>query len=121
MKEEDVYWVGTQPILERKAAALADDPAFVAAISAACEAAGCPVNRFISAMGPYGTWLVEIQRAGQVQRILWNGKEACLVLQVPLIEGGWEDPLSIEVATQDTAGFLAGVNEIFASAAQRDV
>ncbi len=121
MKEEEVYWVGTQPILERKAAALADDPVFVAAISAACEAAGCPVNRFISAMGPYGTWLVEIQRAGQVQRVVWNGKEARLVLQVPLVEGGWEDPLSIEIATQDTAGFVAGINEIFSSAAQRDV
>jgi len=116
MKEENVYWVGTQPISEKKAPSLGDDPAFVEAISAACEAAGCPVSRFISAMGPYGTWLVEIQRAGQGQRILWNGKDAALVLQVPLVEGGWEDPVSIEVATPDAAGFVAGINEILQSA-----
>jgi hypothetical protein len=121
MKEENVYWVGTQPIGEKKTPVLADDPEFVAAISAACEAVGYPVARFISALGPYGTWLVEIQRAGQGQRILWNGKDACLVLQVPLVEGGWEDPVSIEVATQDTGGFVAGVNEIFSMAERENV
>ena len=114
MKEENVYWVGTQPLAEKQAPHLADDPAFVAAISAACEAAACPVKRFISALGPYGTWLVEIQRDGQIQRVLWNGKETRLVLQVPLVGGGWEDPRSIELAKQDTDGFVAGVAEILA-------
>jgi hypothetical protein len=112
MKEENVYWVGTQPIGEKKAPMLADDPGFVTAITTACEAEGCHVQRFVSALGPYGTWLVEIQRDGQVQRILWNGKEAKLVLQVPLRQGGWEDPLTIEVATQDQDGFVAGVTEM---------
>jgi len=112
MKEENVYWVGTQPIGEKKAPDLADDPSFVAAITAACEAADCIVQGFISALGPYGTWLVEIKRDGQEQRILWNGKEAKLVLQVPLHQGGWEDPLAIEVTMQDKNGFVEAVTDI---------
>ena len=104
--------MGTQPVEEKKAPGLADDPNFVTAISTACEAAGCPVQRFVSALGPYGTWLVEIRRDGEEQRVLWNGKEARLVLQIRLTQGGWEDPLSIEVPVQDTDGFVAGVAQI---------
>ena len=84
----------------------------VAAISSACEGAGCQVGRFISALGPYGTWVIEIERAGEDQRIVWNGKEERLVLQVKLRQGGWEDLPSIAVAAQDTDGFVAAVTEI---------
>jgi len=112
MKEENVFWVGTQPLSEKRAPGLADDENFVAAISSACEGAGCQVGRFISALGPYGTWVVEIERDGEDQRIVWNGKEERLVLQVKLSRGGWEDPLTIEVASKDMDGFVAGVKEI---------
>jgi len=112
MKEENVFWVGTQPLPDKKAPVLADDESFVAAISGTCEAAGCRVGRFVSALGPYGTWVIEIERAGEDQRIVWNGKEERLVLQVKLRQGGWEDLPSIAVAAQDTDGFVAAVTEI---------
>ena len=67
-------------------------------------------------MGPYGTWLVEICRESQTQRVLWNGKEEQLVLQVPLMNGGWEDPLIISVDSQDTEGFVAGVQRLLGAA-----
>jgi len=112
MKEENVFWVGTQPLLEKKGPVLADDESFVAAISATCEAAGCRVGRFVSALGPYGTWVIEIQRDGKDQRIVWNGKEERLVLQVELSQGGWEDPLAIEIDNKDADGFVAGVTRL---------
>ena len=116
MDEHEVYWVGQQPLAlndaEKKQPMLGDDPAFVQAITAACAAAGYPLERFISALGPYGTWLAEIKRESQTQRVLWNGKDQQLVLQVPLQNGGWEDPLIMEVAVQDQDGFVAGVTEL---------
>jgi len=111
LKEENVFWVGTQPLTEKKQPALADDEEFVAAIAGACAAAGCRAGRFVSALGPYGTWVVEVERDGvqRAQRIVWNGKEARLILQSELPQGGWEDSRVIEVAAPDTAGFVAGV------------
>jgi len=114
-EENTVFWLGGQP---RGAAGpverLADSEEFVAAIRNVCEEAGCEFQRIISALGPYGTWLVEIQRDGKAQRVLWNGREERLVLQVQLSRGGWEDPLSITVADQDIDGFAAAVRAILA-------
>ena len=112
MKEESVFWVGTQPLLDKKTPDLADDESFVAEIRCACESAGCKVQRFISALGPFGTWLVEIEHHGEEKRILWNGKEERLILQVKLSQGGWEDPMAIAVATKTLDGFVDGINAI---------
>ena len=112
MKEDSIFWLGGQPGSQQKPDRLADDENFVAAIRAACEAAGCEYQRFISAQGPYGTWLVEIRRGGKAQRVLWNGKDACMVLQIELSQGGWEDAIVIEVAELDLDGFVAGVDQI---------
>jgi len=114
MKEESVFWVGTQPLLDDRSPGLAHDEQFVAAMTRACAAAGCKVHRFVAALGPYGTWLVEIERDGEDQRVLWNGKEQRLVLQVKLEQGGWEDPRSLEIPDQDTEGFVAGITELLA-------
>ena len=114
MKEDDVFWLRGTPGANRQPEQLADTPEFVTAIRNTCETAGCPVERLVSAKGPYGTWLVEIQRHGQDQRVLWNGKDRKLVLQVPLPQGGWEDAVAMEVQSQDTPGFVAGVSAILA-------
>ena len=114
MKENDIFWLGGRPAPEKKGDRLADDENFVAAVRAACEAAGCEYQRFISALGPYGTWLVEISRDGKAQRVLWNGKDECMVLQTELSQGGWADAVVIDVAEQSLDGFVAGVNQILA-------
>jgi hypothetical protein len=120
MKEETVYWVGTQPLPDNKTASIADDESFVAAIRCACESAGCQVRQFVSALGPFGTWLVEIEHHGEEKRILWNGKEERLILQVKLSQGGWEDPMAIAVATKTLDGFVDGVNAILSVIADND-
>jgi len=112
MKEESIFWVGTQPLAKKKTPSLADDESFVAAISSACESAGCQVGQFISALGPFGTWLIEIERHGEEQRILWNGKEERLILQIKLSQGGWEDSIAINVETKNLDGFVHSVNSI---------
>lgn len=115
-KEDDVFWLGGAPGIRKKpgepSGHLADRAEFSAAITRCCESAGCTVKQFVSAMGPYGTWLVAFEREGHAQRILWNGREERLVLQVELPNGGWEDPISIEVAQPDQAGFIAGVEQV---------
>jgi hypothetical protein len=112
MKEEGIFWRGGAPGAKDKKNRLADDEQFVAAIREACETAGCRFQRFISAQGPYGTWLAEFERDGQAQRVLWNGKDECMVLQIKLSQGGWDDAITIEVATYDQLGFVAGVSDI---------
>jgi hypothetical protein len=112
LKEEGIFWRGGAPGAKDKKGRLADDAEFVAAIRGACESAGCRFQRFVSAQGPYGTWLAEIERDGQAQRVLWNGKDECMVLQIERKQGGWDDTITIEVGTHDQPGFVAGVTEI---------
>ena len=119
VKEDEIMWIGRRAGSGTVEPKLADDENFVAAIREACETAGCRFQRFISAMGPYGTWVAEIERDGEDQRVLWNGKGARLVLQVKLPEGGWEDPISLDVPDQDTDGFVARVKALLADAPAR--
>lgn len=115
-REEDIFWLGGAPGTRKQpgepSGHLADRSEFTAAITRCAESAGCTVKQFVSAKGPYGTWLIVYRRAGRAQRILWNGREQRLVLQLELPNGGWEDPISIEVASQDQTGFVAGVEQI---------
>jgi hypothetical protein len=112
MTDNEVHWVGKRPGQDEKRTELLRDEAFIEAIRAVCESSGCRYQRFVAAMGPYGTWLAEIQRDGIDQRVLWNGKDECLVLQVKLPEGGWEDPVSLEVPEQTADGFVERVGAL---------
>ena len=110
MNEDQVHWVGTNKHH------LADDEQFVAAIRTVCEAGGYRFDRLISAMGPYGTWVAEIHRDGADLRVVWNGKDEQLVLQVQLPQGGWEDPVVKEVPEQTCDGFVERVGALLAAA-----
>ena len=112
-QEDEIFWLGGAPGAS-DSPRLADDEAFVAAIRSCCEASGYRAGRFVSAQGPYGTWLIEVQRAGPPERIVWNGRDRCLVLQRKLPSGGWEDPRSASVAATDTDGFVAAVAALLA-------
>ena len=109
MKENEVFWLGSRSRSGDERSNFADEEEFVAAIQAACEAHGCEVQRFVSAKGAYGTWLLEFGRDGINQRIVWNGKEEKLVLQVALTRGGWEEPKATTVASVDVQGFSEGI------------
>ena len=82
------------------------------AMQAECEGHGCTIQRFVSAKGVYGTWLLEFERDGANQRIVWNGKEEKLVLQVVSARGGWDEPKATTVGSIDVPGFSAGIREL---------
>ena len=112
MKENDVFWLGTRSRSGDQRRNFADEKEFAMAMQAACEAHGCTIQRFVSAKGVYGTWLLEFGRDGTNQRIVWNGKEEKLVLQVALARGGWDEPKVTTVASIDAPGFSAGISEL---------
>ena len=117
--EEDVFWLGGAPSTRKRpgepSGHLADVADFQTAVQARCQSAGGVVKQFVSARGPYGTWIVEFSRADRAERIVWNGREERLILQIELLNGGWEDPVSIAIASRDEAGFLAGVEQLLAN------
>jgi len=119
MMEQTIFWAGRKPRVEPASGHLADSPEFVDGIGRACAARGCPVQRFISAQGPYGTWLAELDRGEYGQRVLWNGKERQLVLQVRRKHGGWDEPKSLPVADISLEGFVAAVTELLGDAMDR--
>ena len=112
MPEKEIFWLGGKPNHESSEPRLADSPDFADAMRSTFESMGCEYERLISAQGPYGTWLVEFRRGGEQQRVLWNGKDAIMVLQQQRPGGGWDDPREVEVSVQDQNGFIAAVREI---------
>lgn len=115
MTEESVFWLGGRPQSATAGQHLADTPEFVAAIRSACEAVGAEVQQFVSAKGPYGTWLVAIRREGADERILWNGKDRTMVLQTALAQGGWEDTRVQAAEPQDTGAFVAALRSLLSA------
>ena len=109
MKENEIHWLGKRSRSGRQRRNFADEDDFVAAMQTACEEHGCQIQRFVSAKGVFGTWLIEFSRDGKNQRIVWNGKEEKLVLQVELPQGGWEEPTATAVASADIQGFGDGI------------
>lgn len=109
MKEDEVFWLGTRSRSGDQRSNFADEPDFVAAMQNACEAHGGRIQRFVSARGVYGTWLLEFRRDGKNQRIVWNGKEEKLALQVESTTGSWEEPKATNVRSVDIQGFDEGI------------
>jgi hypothetical protein len=112
LQEDEIFWMGGQRGSPDEKTQLADDGDFVDSIEAACRSAGAEVSRFVSAQGSYGTWLVEFRLGGQSQRLVWNGKEQKLVLQVERERGGWDEPQETSVVVMDAGGFIAAVHQL---------
>jgi len=112
MKENEVFWLGKRSRTGEEHKNFADEPEFAAAMQDACTGYGCKVQRFVSAKGVYGTWLLEFERGGTNQRIVWNGKDEKMVLQVMLARGGWEEPKETTIDETDIPGFIDGIREL---------
>lgn len=112
MSKNEVFWLGQRARSGERCRNIADEPQFSAAMQALCRKNGCKVRRFISAKGEYGTWLIEFERDGQNQRIVWNGKDEKMVLQVERPRGGWDEPSEIAIEEIDAAGFADGINRL---------
>jgi len=111
-QETEVFWLGGPPGGANSAPRLADTEQFVVAITRVCEEMDCQVDRFVSAKGVYGTWLVELSRNAGKQRVVWNGKDKKLSLQVERSHGGWDDAAETSVALENVDGFIEGVRAV---------
>lgn len=114
MSEHEIMWIGRQPTADLQAELPTDDPAFEARLRETCEAAGCPVRRYIAARGEFGSWLIELERADQTQRLIWNGKNLRLSLDEPNQGGGWNELLAEEFSAADLEIITAAMQRILA-------
>ena len=96
-------WIGRRPT----SLAPAENPAatedYAEAVTAACADCGLEVDDYIAAAGPFGSWLVRFERNGGRGRLVWNGKERCLLLEEPSgvewVERGRFEPADTELGT----------------------
>jgi hypothetical protein len=110
--ESEIFWLAAPSDRSKNAPKLADSTGFSAAIAQVCEEANYQVIRFVSAKGAYGTWLVELKRDAVEQRVVWNGKDKKLVLQLRRSEGGWDDTIVISISPETLESFARGVKSI---------
>lgn len=114
MSEQEVFWVGRRPSADQQPVLPTEDPAFEAALREVCEAAGCPVQRYIAARGAFGSWMLELSRKDQPRRLIWDGKASRLCLDAPNRAGGWNE-ISAEALTRpDAEAVLAAMQQILA-------
>jgi hypothetical protein len=112
MSEQEVCWVGRRPSTDQPPALPAEDPAFEATLREICDAAGCPVQRYIAARGAFGSWLLELSRDGQTQRLIWNGKASRLSIDAPNRAGGWNELSAETLERTDTEAVFAAMQRI---------
>lgn len=114
MSEHEIMWIGRQPAADQHAELPTDDPAFEARLRDVCEAAGCPVQRYVAARGGFGSWLLEIERDNQTQRLIWNGKESRLSLDRPNRGGGWDESVFETLDSTDNEALDVAMRRILA-------
>ena len=112
MKEESVFWLGGKPASRQTAEAPPVPETIEPAVREACRTHGLEPEDFVAALGGFGSWLVHFTRGARRERIVWNGREAKLVLQGAIRSGGWEDLRDCAVAQPDTAGFVAAIGTL---------
>ncbi|UCG72173.1 MAG: hypothetical protein JSV45_13125 [Chromatiales bacterium] len=120
MTEHEIMWIGRQAAEDPGRTLPTEEPGFEGALRKACELAGCPVHRYVAARGEFGSWMLELQRHEQVQRLIWNGQASRLSLDVPNRGGGW-DEISAEVLDEGNREVLhAAMQRILASGVPED-
>jgi hypothetical protein len=91
MSEREIFWLGgarrSRPGDEESGA----EQAFAARVTKTCEQAALSVHRFVAAQGPFGSWLVEFDGAGGLERVIWNGRVGCLSRESATERGGWRE------------------------------
>jgi hypothetical protein len=110
--EHEVMWIGRRPTALSTIEHPATTEEFAESVTSACADAGCSVQDYVAAAGAYGSWLIRFSRDDAKQRLVWNGKEGCLVLEQATTGIDWDELQSCPVAERDTAGFIAAVQSL---------
>lgn len=112
MSEQEVFWVGRRPSASEESGLPTEDPAFEAALRAVCESSGCVVQRYIAAQGAFGSWLLELSRNDETQRLIWNGQASRLSLDAPNRAGGWNELSAEGLERADIEAVIAAMRRI---------
>ncbi len=115
MAEHEVMWIGRRPAALATVEHPATSEEFATAVTTTCADAGCSVQDYIAAAGAYGSWLIRFSRGQARQRLVWNGKDAVLVLEQATTGIDWDELRRCPVAERDTAGFIAAVQSLLQS------
>ena len=100
-----VFWAGTNIAPAEKLSRPAESEQFIDAMKSICPGHGCVVQRFLSASGNYGSWLLEFNHDSAEQRIIWDGKQGQLALQKMSASGNWETTDEESLSNPDEAVF----------------
>ena len=114
MTEHEIMWIGRQAANNPEQALPTEEPAFEATLRQACEAAGCPVHRYVAARGEFGSWMLELQRHEQVERLIWNGQAGRLSLDTPNRGGGWDEISAVKLDQADLDTLTAAMGRLLA-------
>ncbi len=115
MAEHEVMWIGRRPAALATVEHPATSEEFATAVTTTCADAGCSVQDYVAAAGAYGSWMIRFSRDDAKCRLVWNGKEARLVLERATGGIDWDELHSCPVAQRDTAGFIAAVQSLLQS------
>ncbi len=91
MSEREIFWLGGAPRSSSGNSDTGTNDAFAAEIARACARSELPVRRFVAAKGPFGSWMVEVDGAGGLERVIWNGRERYLSRESASKGGGWRE------------------------------
>lgn len=115
LAEHEIMWIGRRPAATAPAAHPAATEAFADAVTQACAGAGCEVQDYVAAAGPYGSWMVRFNRGGHRCRLVWNGKEGRLVLEQATAGIDWQELATAPVENRQADGLVAAVTALLAS------
>ena len=108
MSEQEIFWTGRKPALPGQPGP-PDDVSYSAALTAACEAGGWQVLRFVAAQGPFGSWLLELKAHGAEHRLFWDARAGRLCLEKARTDGGWTELVQASAAGPDLQALVQAV------------
>jgi len=112
MTEQTLVWVRRTP--SRPTAQEVDEKQLSADLAAACAGCGYELGEFIAAKGSFGSWLAQLSKDGRSHRVIWNGQDGRLLLEVAGQHAGWEELASATPEQRDIGTLLAGVQALLA-------
>lgn len=117
MAEHEVMWIGRRPAAMATVEHPATTEAFADAVTRACAGAGCEVQDYVAAAGPYGSWMVRFIRDGHRCRLVWNGKEGRLVLEQATAGIDWQELTAAPLENREADSLVSAVTALLAARA----
>lgn len=105
MTEQTLVWVRRTP--SKPAEPEINEQQLSASLAEACRGCGYQLDEFIAARGAFGSWLAQLGKDGRAHRVIWNGQDGRLVLEVAGAHAGWEEIASTVPERRDVEELVA--------------